>query len=1048
MLGHSVGEYVAACLAGVFSLEDALALVAARGRLMQSCRAGAMLAVPLPEAERAPLPRAASSRSPRSTARPAAWSPGRTRRSQALRERLGGARRRRPAAPHLARLPLGDDGARSSSRFAERVARVPRCAPPRIPYLSNVTGTWITAEEATDPGYWARHLRGTVRFADGLGDAARRTRSACCSRSGPGNALAHLARAPTRPRRDARDRRDAAPPARSSTRTTWRSLLERAGPALARRRRGRLAAPSAPGERRRRVPLPTYPFERQRYWVDPPQPDAGRPRRGCQTDPARLVLRAGLEAVRPVLASASCGERTGDATLAALRGRRRPRAPLARRLREAGRGRDHGRARRARSHGAGTASYRLDPRSEEDYEALAADLEASGELPRRWSDRGARGPARWSETLDRGFYSLLFLAQDLAASERRALDLRGGRPAACRRSPARRSCGPSRRRSSARAKVIPQEIPHDPACRQRRHSPPSARRRPAALVGRLLGELRAPARAEPVVACRGGHRWVQAFEPVELAQETAHAAAARGRRLPDHRRPGRHRPGRRRAPGARAPGEAGPARPHRRLARRRPGRRTGRAPARCRSWKSWAPRCWWRRRRADRERLREVASEARRASARSTASSTPRACRAAASSRPRPAKSPRASSRPRSTARSCSTRSSRGDAARLPRPLLVGHRDPVAAGPGRLRGGQRLPRRLRPRRARAAACSPSRSTGTPGGRWAWRWRPRCRRHCGLARREPGQGLSPAEGVEALERVLRTSLAQVAVSQGGLPGPRRGELRLEVAGGAGRAGCRGREVHARPVLGSAFVAPRNELEEKIAALWQEILGIDRVGRSRQLLRAGRQLAGGAQGHLARQERAGRPEVSAVTLFEGPTVAALAAALAEPLRAKLRTGPAYAGPRSRGALRREKLRRQSRGRSRMSDCSTTWRPRSPSSAWRAASRRRATWSGSGGTCATASNRYAPSERRGAARLGVSPAADRSRLRPGRRRSRDGIDLFDALFFGISHREAELLDPQQRLFLEICLGGAGGRRATTRTDSAGVIGVFAGADAPAPT
>ncbi|HEX7173777.1 MAG TPA: amino acid adenylation domain-containing protein, partial [Pyrinomonadaceae bacterium] len=263
MLGHSIGEYVAACLAGVFSLENALALVAARGRLMQSMPAGAMLAASLAEDEARALLNEQLSLAAVNGASQCVFS-GETQAVERLEAELNrrGLACRRLHTSHAFHSVMMEPVA---ERLADELARV-KLEPPRRAYLSNLTGDWITPREATDPNYWVRQLRETVRFSDGLGKLLE-TPEQILLEVGPGQSLA------TQTRRH---------PKRHPQQTTVSSLRhphdsDSSDAALLLTALGQIWLAGVPvdwpayhtHERRRRVPLPTYPFERQRYWVDP-----------------------------------------------------------------------------------------------------------------------------------------------------------------------------------------------------------------------------------------------------------------------------------------------------------------------------------------------------------------------------------------------------------------------------------------------------------------------------------------------------------------------------------------------------------------------------------------------------------------------------------------------------------------------------------------------------------------------------------------------------------------------------------------------------------
>jgi acyl transferase domain-containing protein len=273
MIGHSLGEYVAACVAGVFSRNDALHIISARARMMQDLPAGAMLAVRLPEAEVIAL---LGDKVSLSIA--ALNSPGMTVVSgpfdaidvlAALLEEKK-VMNRRLATSHAFHSAMLDP---MLPGFAKVVSDVEMHAP-QVPFVSSLTGTWITDDQATSPDYWVQQVRRTVRFSSGIAEVLQDPASILVE-VGPGQTLSTLAR--QHPAKQATQEIVASLKSDENIRQDMksqdiRSMLEAAG-------RIWIAGGSVDWARfhgnevRHRVPLPTYPFERQRYWIDSPLAD-------------------------------------------------------------------------------------------------------------------------------------------------------------------------------------------------------------------------------------------------------------------------------------------------------------------------------------------------------------------------------------------------------------------------------------------------------------------------------------------------------------------------------------------------------------------------------------------------------------------------------------------------------------------------------------------------------------------------------------------------------------------------------------------------------
>lgn len=290
MVGHSVGEFAAACIAGVFSLEDALKLVCARGRYMDEMPAGAMLSVRAAPDELAPL---LGSRLDLAAVNSPTLSvvAGPFEAIEALEATLADSdlQARRLHTSHAFHSVMMDEAVGPTVAIARSI----RANPPRIPIISTLTGEPLTAEEACDPEYWGRHLRRTVRFSDAV-LATTGDRAPVFLEVGPGQALTTLARQCLRGREVTCVPSLGHP---NEQRGDLRPLLEAAGALWAAGVPVDLGTIDGEGQR---VSLPGYAFQRKRCWIEPEvlEPAASE---AVGSDPVEVSAGAQTEIVESVI---------------------------------------------------------------------------------------------------------------------------------------------------------------------------------------------------------------------------------------------------------------------------------------------------------------------------------------------------------------------------------------------------------------------------------------------------------------------------------------------------------------------------------------------------------------------------------------------------------------------------------------------------------------------------------------------------------------------------------------------------------------------------
>lgn len=499
MVGHSIGEYVAACLAGVFSLEDALAIAAFRGRLMYELPSGSMLAVPLAHSDlhlNGTLCLAAINDPGLCVVS------GPTSEIATLEESLAkqSVSCRRLFTSHAFHSEMMDP---ILSEFEGRLQSV-ELKPPRIPYLSNVSGTWIKSEEATDPGYWARHLRQTVRFSDGLAELFRKP-DRILIEVGPGNALTSLARqqggATTtfqslpHPREKITDLHCAL----HTLGQVWASGVSVDWPKL------------HPSCSVHRVPLPTYPFEHKKYWIEPDKVQfAATPSQASLSEddkdlsfyrrvwrPASVTPASTGSVGAWIVFKDSLG--LGDQIAAKLRAENQVVILVAA-------GSSYQRSEKDK--------YTIRPGVRDDYDALIADSIKGGYSHRKilhlWSVEGAE--LQLAETLDRSFYSPLYLAQALANQDIADIDIAlvSNRMQQVSEEPVR---NPARAVLLGPARVIPKELPGI-TCRSIEVDLESGKVTECA--AQIVSEMTS-IRGNATVAFRGGERSVETLDPLNLS---------------------------------------------------------------------------------------------------------------------------------------------------------------------------------------------------------------------------------------------------------------------------------------------------------------------------------------------------------------------------------------------------------------------------------------------------------------------------------------------------------------------------------------------------
>ena len=543
MLGYSLGEYVAACIAGVFSLKDALCLVTRRAQLIDAIEDGAMLAVMLPASEVEPYLDTQTDLAIQNSPTTCVLA-GPIASIERTEQRLlaNDIACRRVEATHAFH-------SRMLSPLAEQVTALAQSVKlhvPHIPYLSNVTGTWITDEQATDPSYWAQHMCQTVRFADSVGDLLETT-DCLLLEVGPGQALSFFVK--QHPSCTG-SRRDQVLP----TLPAPHGQQKQDPHAFLLRTLGKLWLAGVPldwtkyyaQEQRHRVILPTYPFERQRYWIDggPSSAQAIAAARQGQSQvlaPAEILSGLKKEALAdwfylpgwkhaapqlPAAFDASVETRLRWLVFLDDLG-------IAEQLQEHLVARQHS----VITVAPGTAfaqqsatAFTVRPSERADYSRLLTALQQQSQLPQRvlhcWTVTQPMADLPQKHDLEqmlaRGFSSLMALAQALGEVDLEEScqimvlsndlqDVTGQEPICPEKATV---IGPSR--------VIAQEYP-TLSCRSIDIAIPCQEAQRRILVTHLLGEVTTPTK-EPIVALRRTGRWLLTFErahiPPQSLQET------------------------------------------------------------------------------------------------------------------------------------------------------------------------------------------------------------------------------------------------------------------------------------------------------------------------------------------------------------------------------------------------------------------------------------------------------------------------------------------------------------------------------------------------
>ncbi|MCU0681993.1 MAG: SDR family NAD(P)-dependent oxidoreductase [Polyangiaceae bacterium] len=891
IIGHSLGEYAAAWLAGVMSLEEAVALVVRRGELFEGLPAGGMIGVPLGETEARALAGSrlsiAAVNGPSNCVLAGTAEDIEALAAELARQEVEFRRVQIDVAAHSHLVdPIVD-------KFRDFVASL-RLSPPSVPFVSNVTGAWITPEQAVDPAYWALHLRSTVRFGDGV-RLLLEGPGRVLLEVGPGKALSTLAKLQAsgpkgRPvLASMRHPQDATDDDEQFALTTGRLWLAGVDVDWA----------AMHGSRRRRVPLPTYPFEGREYWLAPRAPRRGRGGAGV----ARKHPDVTTWSYQPVWERRALGAKAGPPD-----GPRRwllllDDESLGRRLGErlvaaghevvlAGRGPE----------AAASGAHDVDPRSRESLAGLFARLRAAGQdvhgvvhlVGLTSSDEGG-----FHEAQARGFYSLLALAQAFEDGGGGAVEVVAVGSRSVEVESADR-VAPERATALAACKVLPQEAERF-RCRYVDVDLGEGQAASERLAEALAREVEAG--ADPVVALRGRHRWVQDYAPLPLPREArpTHPLRRRGvylitgglggvgLRVAEHLA---------RAAAARLVLVSRSGLPPTDAPAERQGHAARTRAAISRLEAMGAEIMIARADVADAARMSEVleAAVAHFGALHGVVHAAGLAGEdaVALASTLDPA-SGEAHFRAKALGAEVLGRVLSG------RPLdfclLISSNASVLGGLGLA--------------AYAAANTyldafAAARAREPGARWisaSWDgWPPPEGTDRGLQTSIDQFAMTPDEAADALDRVLTSAPAgHVVVSTGDLDARLDAWVRREASAGQAE-GDAGGEAHVRPELDTPYAPPTDELERSVVAAWQGALGLDRIGVNDNFFDLGGNSLLWLKVIKRLKAELGR-DVPLTAVFEAPSAAALAALLGRVGSA----APAYQESQERGAARRQRRNR---------------------------------------------------------------------------------------------------------------------------------------------